>query len=394
MESEDGRTVAKVPRYLAVDGLRAWMAWLVVFSHIVQQAGAATTGPAWQAAFEIGNIAVQTFIIISGFVIAHLLTERRQRYPAYIASRFMRLFPAYAVCIALTAACYSAAARLAAPSWFLPTHGVLYSSEIKHLGLHLIAHATMFHGAIPNSVLWGSQYVFLPPAWSISLEWQFYLLAPFLIAALRRSSGAFLLTASIVALTPVYHHALGDLWGQPSVVIGAGHYFLIGIATRLWAPSLAGQVRFPAAVSLGLAAMFMWLKSPALALWIGVYTFMLRAPEDDRGLAGHYVAVAKLLLESKWVQLLAERSYSTYLLHWSVLMVIGTVASRAGLTAGRELVAVMLLAVPLTLVGQELLYRCIEVPGRNLGRQLSRRLESPPATQTLSRQTERSAVSR
>ena len=40
---------------------------------------------------------MRVFIILSGFVITHLVIERPESYPAYLTRRFMRIFPVFAV---------------------------------------------------------------------------------------------------------------------------------------------------------------------------------------------------------------------------------------------------------------------------------------------------------
>jgi peptidoglycan/LPS O-acetylase OafA/YrhL len=53
-----------------------------------------------------------------------------------------------------------------------------------------LAHLFMMHGAVPNDVLPHSEYAFNMPAWSISLEWQFYLVAPlFIFVLLKQPDG-------------------------------------------------------------------------------------------------------------------------------------------------------------------------------------------------------------
>lgn len=63
-------------------------------------------------------------------------------------------------------------------------------SDKAHLPMHALAHLFMMHGAVPNDVLPHSEYAFNMPAWSISLEWQFYLVAPlFIFVLLKQPDG-------------------------------------------------------------------------------------------------------------------------------------------------------------------------------------------------------------
>jgi len=104
---------------------------------------------------------------------------------------------------------------------------------------HLLAHLTLLHGALPHNILPASEYMFLAPAWSLSLEWQFYLIAPIWIWALCR----FPLTT--VSLTLIgflaYNFLLASMFYSPSFLLGAGLLFLLGMVTRFWLlPMLTG----------------------------------------------------------------------------------------------------------------------------------------------------------
>lgn len=49
---------------------------------------------------------------------------------------------------------------------------------------NILAHIPLIHGLIPPSALPDAAAAFLGRAWSISTEWQFYLIAPQAVAAL------------------------------------------------------------------------------------------------------------------------------------------------------------------------------------------------------------------
>jgi peptidoglycan/LPS O-acetylase OafA/YrhL len=64
---------------------------------------------------------------------------------------------------------------------------------------HIFAHLAMIHGFIPPAWLPDANGAFLGPAWSISTEWQFYLLAPLAVGAARKLPGLALVCAGVVA---------------------------------------------------------------------------------------------------------------------------------------------------------------------------------------------------
>lgn len=364
---------SSLPRFIAIDGLRAWMAWFVVLTHVVQQALPSGGPPRW-VALDLGGEAVSVFIIISGFVITHLLIERPTRYSSYIIARFMRLFPAFVVCAMIGGVSYVLADSWADRAWFAPLHGEDYNSLTRFLWSHVISHFAMLHGLIPNTLLPRSQYAFLPPGWSVSLEWQFYLIAPLVVWACRKNERAVGLVLAVVACGLVYHLGLKDLWERPSFLPGAAKFFLVGIGCRFVTPAMAGLVQNVAAVGLGLAYTALWVGSPAVAVWLLVFSFLLRAPQTSGWIDRFVVASMRVCLEGKAIQFLAERSYSTYLLHWPIIMMIGALATRNGVAPGVGLAIIMLASLPLTLMLQEPIYRFVEVPGRKLGRTWSRKL--------------------
>src|SRR5262249_18493741 len=159
--------------------------------------------------------AVLIFIIISGFVITHLTIERPEPYRIYLLRRFMRIFPLFAVaCVMGFLTLDLLTAAMARSAWAndpdIPRQiGVMTSiaeSGHKFLVPHVLIHLTMLHGVVSQNLLPWSDQVFDSPAWSLSLEWQFYLLAPLVILLACRPRGVVWLAVITVAAELAYGH--------------------------------------------------------------------------------------------------------------------------------------------------------------------------------------------
>ena len=183
----------KLHRYFGIEGTRGWLAWIVVFAHIEELTfiGQHIRGVGWLYGLSIQ--CVYLFIIVSGFVITNLILVKNERYLFYIFRRFMRIYPIYLICLAfgvlLSAHFYYLLSHNPWPKDIVvPSDTLLEARSIEGGSFlaQLLCHITLIQGAIPNNVLYNSQFAFLPPAWSLSLEWQFYLLAPILINGLGR----------------------------------------------------------------------------------------------------------------------------------------------------------------------------------------------------------------
>jgi hypothetical protein len=79
-------------RFAAIEGLRGWLAWTVVIGHIALVShvkGIRFFAPA-------AEYAVLAFVVISGFVITHLILERRELLRG-LHLPTLRIFPLFAV---------------------------------------------------------------------------------------------------------------------------------------------------------------------------------------------------------------------------------------------------------------------------------------------------------
>ena len=181
------------PKHLShlfeLDVVRGLMSWWGVVGHVLAFAGFQENNvPAVIAVAMHGEYAAKVFMMTSGFVIAKLLADKNESYKVFITRRFLRLYPVFLVALAV--------AILARPLYIpillasqapLPYHyDRIWAAENNHFWPHILAHLSMLYGLIPESILRYSGIALLGPAWSITIEFQFYLVAPLLILIAHR----------------------------------------------------------------------------------------------------------------------------------------------------------------------------------------------------------------
>jgi peptidoglycan/LPS O-acetylase OafA/YrhL len=368
-------------RFYSIEGLRGWLAWIVVFSHLVQTSDVYADGLG-PAALRAGQVAVLVFIIISGFVITHLVTERPEPYSRYILQRFMRIFPLFVVtCIMgfyasdMRAVTLSHVAWADTPSfadrlaWFVD----VARSDHDFFWAHALAHLTMLHGAVSSRILPFAPLAFNPPAWSISLEWQFYLLAPLAIMLIRRKRTFIWLALAVATIECLYQLGLFGTFETPSLLPAAAGYFVLGIVSRLLYPRLVGSLRYSAA-TLPLFAVLLPLGWDAVPILVwAVVMFGLLIDRSDAS-ASLFISGYRKALESRFATYCGSRSYSVYLSHYPIIGVCHALWIAIFPMAQKvsTLVGVSAMTIPITFVVAEVFYRGIERPGIALGSRLAR----------------------
>jgi len=361
-----------------IEGLRAYLAFWVAIGHGLQLSGYLSLPTPFSMLLD-GWAPVAVFMIVSGFVITHLLSTRKERYGYYITRRFFRLYPAFvfASVIGYFVMGMWSETTAAAPwrtavgwDWY---NGYVHSitNQTYHNTLpHLIAHATMLHSAIPYEILPLAAATFLPAAWSISLEWQFYLVAPLLIHATRNF---YAMSASILVFGIGYWATSRGYLGSYQLnafLPAAIFYFIVGIASRLNFEKLR-QARNPIKLVAIAVMVVLAVTSSApepLVVWFVFYSLMTFLTHES-GLSKLFNSV----FSSDYPRFLGTISYSLYLLHRPMQVVLGFAAVSLFEMSRPAMFFVQILAVLLALPVAYLSFEFIERPGIAFGKLMAER---------------------
>jgi peptidoglycan/LPS O-acetylase OafA/YrhL len=361
-------------KFVSIEGLRGWLAWFVVLSHITLASSIYGKGLG-QILDAAGKDSVMVFVIISGFVITHLLIEKHESYGVYIFRRFMRIFPLFAVTSLVgyftTPLLVEASARLPwgdAP-WFVQ-HSEAVHSQATFFWPNLIAHLTMLHGAISENALPRSSIVYNSAAWSLSLEWQFYLVAPLAVIAASRTSTVIVAISLVTVLCIASELGAFGQFELPSLLFASGPFFAVGIASRIAYPKLAGSLRNPAIVVVLLIAQIplAWDAAPLL-IWAAVYATLITDRRELHAIDEAAMNVVSLVLESRVPLFMGTRSYSIYLCHMPVISVVLYALTWffIDLSKTEAFLLLVIIVVPFTLAFASILYLSVERPGVMLG---------------------------
>ena len=251
--------------------------------------------------YEYGASAVQLFWVISGFVFAHVYVDRGAQFRSFVVARFARLYPLHFVTLILVTG-----VQLASVAWV--GHWQIYgNNDLYHFGLQLAMSSdwtTLSRGLSYNG-----------PIWSVSLELVAYGLFLVTLPLLRH----FGLIAAVALTAAMWWLGLGetlDIPGiRPSVFICAGYFFLGNCVYFVLRQAGARQ-----GASLALIG---------LAVLVGGWSF--RSGNEYLMEASASVAVVGVFALADvmwrgpnvwWLKRLGDMSYSIYLIHVPLQMVI------------------------------------------------------------------------
>jgi peptidoglycan/LPS O-acetylase OafA/YrhL len=213
-------------RMTRLDGLRGVLAVYVMLGHALPFVPA----PGWlEAPFHHGEAAVDLFFCLSGLVVIQSLERFDFCAWPFLRARARRLLPVYFFVLAFAVLLLVAGSPISDMPW-VPAG----SANAGFWGIplrffwHVIAHLALVQGVIPQGALPWVWISVLPPAWSLSTEFQFYLLA----AALRVRNLA-VLAILLLGMAAVYRLLpLPAYWQFSKAFLpDAAGYFALGVAS-------------------------------------------------------------------------------------------------------------------------------------------------------------------
>ncbi len=351
-----------------IDGLRALAVLAVLAFH-------------FQHAWLPGGFAgVDIFFVISGFVVSASVSHWHGHgllafAGHFYARRVQRIVPALVTCLLAT----SLACVLLVPFAWL-------SSTIQSTGRHAFFGLSNLYLAFEQEDYFAPTAEFNPflHTWSLGVEEQFYLIFPLLFFAWtrggrwRQASIALFAAAALISLahartlhatdqSAAFFLTTTRLWE-----LAAGVLLFQWIGVRAHDPNRVPSARWWCEAGAWLSLALVIVAVFASQAQQFPYPSALLPVVGTLGVLGflhHQPAATPLraLLGARLPGLIGQRSYSLYLWHWPVLVILRW-------TSGLDSPMTMLLALVLTVACAELSYRFIENPLR-----LSRRLRAWPA---------------
>lgn len=313
-----------------------------------------------------GVIGVQLFFLISGY----LIIQSAMKYPwrVFAIHRFFRIFPPY-----LAALLFFAIGK------YLLQDG--YRVALTERWPYFLLNILNLQYLHPISIF---QLDPIHVSWSLTVELLWYLLAPVLVYVIGKGSSrntrwlAALLTFSIVATVWVYLGSAGKfdfLYESSLRMVGlrpdsssVRHsfidnappaqmvYFLIGASLYLYRQQL---FKLPTSI-LWIASSSVLLFVPSWNVALGIYPNILTGV----GCAALFLWIRRVGIHDKLTTWIAKVSYSIYLVHVPILLII---FKHLNITGWPGLV----LATLSVAIASELSWRFIEAPAQRFGKHLA-----------------------
>ena len=345
-------------RLAGLDGLRGLAALFVVVNHVFLRAFPGYPvdhAPFWAGPFIYGRFAVIVFIVLSGFSLA--LSPARHGWRLDAVSRFAqrrarRILPAYWAALAFSLA----VAWLVVPQ---PGQGV---PDAKSVVVNGLLAQNVVRAPSPNASFW-----------SMAVEAQLYIAFPLMLLMVRRW-GAIAMVATVTLVVATVGVVGPQISGVETFVIQSppdlAALFAVGVLTAGIVGASEARKSWPwgwlaLAAAAPVVATIWWQGS----VWTLHHLFWIDLALGPAiacllaGLATGHAAPLLRLLDARPVRTLGLSSYSLYLIHGPIVVLVyeKIVAGRVGQGVPAFLVS-LALVLPLTIVFARVFASVFETP--------------------------------
>jgi len=364
-----------------LDGLRTIAAFGVLSAHCLLWTGWPGLGlHFWPSPGMLAKLAVDLFMIISGFLMAYNAHGREAQEPLaspetwliFYVRRIFRIAPAYYLSLAvaiLFSQQFLGGYILLADRLDGFRDSYYNARDISYSFDNILLHATFVFGLSPTA-----SFSTQLPDWSLSLEMQFYLCFPFLMLAIRRF-GVLTVAMVMVPACLVAAHLWAPTFREPSLLLFKLPIFFVGIllCRAMFARSKEDNL-FLGALAVGLSfTQFRYYGFGTIWLGLGVVSIIILlsdTSEDVRFMRSCLVAA----LDNRFMRFGSELSYSVYLFHGFFIAMIGGALFRderfLAMNPHARSGLLWLFVIIGTVLVATFVHRMVERPGIELGRML------------------------
>ncbi|OCQ51694.1 O-acetyltransferase OatA [Photorhabdus australis subsp. thailandensis] len=295
--------------------LRGISALYVMLAHILIWGG-------YKGYFPNPKVAVDVFIFISGFLIASRLDSQKTHLGTFYLKRFFRIAPAYYFTIAIIVLVYPLMRdglifiqSLDREHW--PVGGIYDSATVKYNLYNIVMHLSFIFGLSPTF----SQYSYIGD-WSISLEMQFYLIAPFIFYFFKRKSAIVIISLLSIIISIIAKETAPALgFREQSLLIYKIHIFMLGAVTYEYLKTYGLNKYILLATAMGIIATQFWIQrynlisnNSSMYLILTLTLMSIKNKTDD-------------IFNNFLVSFLSQISYSLYLIHGIFIALSGYIYS-------------------------------------------------------------------
>jgi peptidoglycan/LPS O-acetylase OafA/YrhL len=359
-----------------MDGFRGLAAWSILFAHttgeLLSRPDASRLPKFFHIFSHLDNFAhyiVAIFIVLSGYVLMLPVAKSadgrlRGGMGAYFKRRFLRIVPAYYAALALTTLLL----------FVVPNLRTGLGTDWDHSLPAFTPKSIVTHLLLIHNLFWDTVYRIDGPAWTVSTEWEIYLLLPLVFLPVWRRWGVRGVLAAGVVLGYAPHYLLHARFEE------ANPHFIFLFALGMTASIINHNPRMRAidaldrvqwstlsALFFAVAVLFSVVKQEwtfqhlylvEISVGLGALCFMVYATRLLETPGDRPMPIVLRILNSRLALWLGALSYTLYVVHYPLVGAADAMLLHVhvGATASMAVMMCLLVGIPIFCYGFHLVF--------------------------------------